>query len=128
MNTVQKARIKMPKFSIKKPALRSKFPWFTTGIILTFSLFYFTILLFNFYPPELKKIETINKEQEEIKKQIIFWQQTTNSFPGYRDSYIKLAILNWKLFRDFDSQKFLEQALQIDPNNEVINKLLKELR
>lgn len=67
-------------------------------------------------------------EPERVKKEILKWQEISENFPGYRDSYLKLAILNWKIYRDFDSKKFLEKALELDPNNEtarLINQVTK---
>lgn len=69
---------------------------------------------------EAKKIS----EEKAIKTQIINWQRVTNDWPNYRDGDIKLAILNWRLYRVFDAKKFLGSALKIDPNNELARKLL----
>lgn len=78
--------------------------------------------------PLLTYIDQIKSQPEEIKKQIIFWETVSQELPNYRDAYIKLAILNWKIYRLFDAQKFLARALQIDPNNEVSLKLLSEFK
>ena len=73
--------------------------------------------------PELLIIKNLEAQPEEIKTQIIFWQKIADEFPNYRDANIKLAILNWKISRLFDAQKFLNKALEIDPNFEVIKQL-----
>lgn len=70
------------------------------------------------------KIQQIENQPEEIKKEIISLQKLTEQYPNYRDAYFKLAILNWKLYRPFDSKKYLDKALEIDPNNEVAKKLI----
>ncbi len=55
-------------------------------------------------------------EPSQIKNQIIYWQKLVDQVPTYRDGYIKLFVLNSKLYRDFDAKKFLEKVLSLDPN------------
>lgn len=69
------------------------------------------------------RIQEIRAEPDKIKAEILLWQKLTGEFPSFRDAYIKLAILNYKINRLFDAKKFLDQALAIDPNNEVAKKL-----
>ena len=68
------------------------------------------------------KIQEIENQPAEIEKEIVYLQKIAEQFSNYRDIYLKLAILNWKLYRPFDFQKYLEKALEIDPNNEVIKR------
>ncbi len=78
--------------------------------------------------PDINKIGEIKLQPEKIKEEIVFWQKVVEEFPNYRDAYLKLAILNYKINRLFDAQKFLDKALSIDPNSEVANKFLKFLK
>ena len=64
-------------------------------------------------------------EPDKIKKQILYWQKLAEEIPGYRDAYIQLSLLNKRLYRDFDARKFLEKALEIDPNNSTVLTLSK---
>lgn len=70
----------------------------------------------------INSIETIENQPEEIEKEIIKMQKLAEQYPKYRDVYLKLAILNWKLYRHFDFKKYLDKALELDPNNEAIKK------
>jgi len=74
-------------------------------------------------PSLIKKFQGINKQPEVVKTEIINLQNVIAQFPAYRDAYIKLAILNWKLYRPFIAEKYLQNVLEIDPNNEVARKL-----
>lgn len=86
------------------------------------SLIFLAVLILNFVWPAEKILGiSQSQEREEIQKEILLWQKTVEDFPGYRDAYLKLAILNWKLNRNFETQKLLNQALEIDPNNELLN-------
>lgn len=71
---------------------------------------------------------TIEDRGEAIKKEIVYWQKVTDAFPYFRDAYIKLAVLNFRVDRLLDARKYLEMALEIDPNNEVTKELLKKLK
>lgn len=71
----------------------------------------------------LQKIQEVKNQPEEVRREILKLQKIVEQFPSYRDAYIKLAILNWKLYRPFDAQKYLEKALEIDPNNQVAKDL-----
>ncbi|MBI4099396.1 tetratricopeptide repeat protein [Candidatus Microgenomates bacterium] len=73
--------------------------------------------------PLLSQIEKVKTQPEKIQEAILFWQKVTDQFPNYRDAYLKLAILSRQLNRTFDAQKFLNKALEIDPNSEVAKKL-----
>lgn len=68
-------------------------------------------------------IQNLRTQPEKIKEQIIFWEKVVAQFPNYRDAHLKLAILNYKINRLFDAKKYLDKALDIDPNNETAKKL-----
>lgn len=70
---------------------------------------------------QLKKIAVLKNEPARIQALVLLWQDRTNKNPNYRDGYLKLAILNWKLYRPFDSLKFLSLARSVDPNNNKLN-------
>lgn len=69
-------------------------------------------------------IKNIKAEPGKIKEEIVFWQKVVEEFPNYRDGYLKLAILNYKINRLFDAQKFLNKSLKIDPNSEDAKKIV----
>lgn len=77
---------------------------------------------------EREKIREVKELPKKVRNEVLFWQKITEEMPGYRDAYIKLAILSWKIHRDFDAKKYLSKALEIDPNNESALKFLKELK
>lgn len=79
-------------------------------------------------PDLLQQVQEIKKQPEEVKKEVVSLQKIVDQFPNYRDAYIKLAILNWKLYRPFDTQKYLEKALEVDPNSEVASKMLETVK
>lgn len=74
----------------------------------------------------LAKLQSVQSQPEQIKNNILTLQKISDQLPAFRDIYIQLAILNWKIYRPFVAQKYLQRALEIDPNNEVTKKLLSE--
>lgn len=76
----------------------------------------------------LQQIQEIKNQPEEIRKKIFNLQKIVDQLPNYRDAYIELAILHWQLYRPFDARKYLEKALEIDPNNGVANKILEVVK
>jgi hypothetical protein len=74
----------------------------------------------------LKKSKTLEGQETLVSEEINNWGRLINSFPSYRDGYIKLAILSWKTNRLFETKKYLEKALTLDPNFEVANIILQE--
>ena len=58
----------------------------------------------------------LGKERENIENQIKFWELVNKKYPGYRDSYFQLALLEYQL-KDFNkSREYLKEALRLDPN------------
>lgn len=76
----------------------------------------------------LTKIENEKYIPTEIRAEIKLWQELDRSYPNSRDINLKLAFLNWKIYRAFEAKKHLEIALSRDPNNEALKKLSLRLR
>lgn len=64
-----------------------------------------------------QKIEDRQTQPEKIKSDIMALQKTADDLPNYRDVYLKLSILNWKIYRLFDAKKYVDKSLGLDPNN-----------
>lgn len=58
-----------------------------------------------------------------LADQIIFWQEQIAAKPDFRDAYLQLVVLHWRLGRDFEADKFLKIALTLDPNHKEALKL-----
>lgn len=58
----------------------------------------------------------LSEKRENIKTQIKFWQSVNQKYPGFRDSYFELALLEYQL-KDFNkSRVYLKEVLRLDPN------------
>ena len=57
-------------------------------------------------------------DPKDIKKLINFWEKIVAEKPNYRDGYLQLAILNYKIWQNEKAKENLKKALIIDPNFE----------
>ena len=62
-------------------------------------------------------------DPEDIKELIKAWEKIIEDKPLYRDAYLQLAILNYKIKEVQKAKDNLNKALEIDPNFELTKKL-----
>ncbi len=91
-------------------------------LVLTFLNFYLLIP-----DREKERQNAANKiETERVLAEIQKYEEMVEQKPGYRDAYLKLAILNWKIYQDETAKTYLNLAQGIDPNEEKV-KLVRKL-
>lgn len=76
---------------------------------------------------DIDQKQKIDKERQEIVKQLQFWQSVVAKYKDYRDAYFQLAILDYRLGDISTSKFYLKKALDIDPNFEKGRELEKIL-
>jgi len=64
-------------------------------------------------------------DPQDIKKLIVFWEKIIQEKPNYRDGYLQLAALNYKIWQNEKAKEYLKQALIIDPNFEAAKEMEK---
>lgn len=65
---------------------------------------------------------------EEIKKDINKWEGFVLENPTYRDGYLQLTLLYFKLGEKEKAQEKLQKAIDLDPNNEEIRGIGKQIK
>lgn len=55
-------------------------------------------------------------DPQDIQKLIVLWEEIVREKKDYRDGYLQLAILNYKIRQNEKAKEFLNQALIVDPN------------
>lgn len=63
-----------------------------------------------------------------VQDNIKFWSSISQKNPSFRDALVKSAILNWKIYRPFETTKLLTKALALDPNNKFLRDLSSKLK
>lgn len=99
-------------------------PLVMAGFFLSFLLLLAFNLYYSYYLSVKRNEAEINRKQiEQIRRQIASWENIIKEFPGYRDAYLQLAILNFKISNHNEAKKYLLEALKIDPNNPTAKQL-----
>lgn len=62
------------------------------------------------------------QEEKKIEEQYVFWQSVASTRPDYRDAFITLASLSYKMGKLEEARSWLDRAGAIDPNSPVIQK------
>lgn len=75
----------------------------------------------------LKEGESLINQPEAIKKKIDYWETVLKTKPNFRDVYLRLSLLYYQLYEDEKAKQTWEKAFYLDPNNEVVREVGKEL-
>jgi len=67
-------------------------------------------------------------DPKDIKKLITRWEEILEKYPDYRDGYLQLAYLYYKIYQDEKAKENLSRALDFDPNFPPAQELKKLLR
>jgi tetratricopeptide (TPR) repeat protein len=75
------------------------------------------ILIFGFsMVKNLKAYNVLSSEREKISTQIKTWESIVSKFKGYKDGYLQLAVLEYRLGEHEKAKKYVNQALYLDSN------------
>lgn len=76
---------------------------------------------------EIKKLlqQKLYTNPKDIKKLIKEWEKVLTAYPDYRDGWIHLAILNYKISNLLKAKEAIHQALNLDPNYQISQNLKK---
>lgn len=69
----------------------------------------------------------LHSDPEDIKKLIAAWEEIVAEKPGYRDGYLQLAYLHYKIYENEKAKEYLEKAIELDPNYKLARELEKTL-
>lgn len=69
---------------------------------------------------QILQVDFLQQAPLKIKQEINSWEALSLNYPHFRDADLKLALLNWKIYRPFETKKYLDKAIAEDPNNEVV--------
>lgn len=78
----------------------------------------------------LTELWQIKRESDpkDIKYLIDQWGKIIAQRPDYRDGYLQLALLNYKIYEDEKAKQYLGEALDLDPNFEPAKALGKNIQ
>lgn len=64
----------------------------------------------------LKNVRSINSQREKMQSDINFWTSVANKYPGFKDAYFRVAVLEYNLGDFKKAEAFNSEALVLDPN------------
>jgi len=68
------------------------------------------------------------KKPEEVEKLITEWEDIISEKLDYRDGYLQLTLLHYRLYENEKAKEYLQKALELDPNFEPTRELEKFLQ
>ena len=102
-----------------------------TSIIQTKKVLFFLLLILLFlsvFWPK-RNIAQEWQEKKETEEKVKKWEAVLRKYPRFRDIYLRLAILNWKIYHYKKANQYLQKAKQLDPNfkkTKEVQKIIQE--
>lgn len=90
---------------------------FWVSVVSTVLLVLVSYIAFNTYI-KFNELQKLTKERERIILEINHWEKVVADYKDYRDAYFRLAVLEYQLGESEKSKKYLDKALELDPNFE----------
>lgn len=95
---------------VSKPAL----------VIIVFAIMCCSLLLQSQQHSQIQRVLAARTERDaEIQRLIVlksYWQSVVADSPTFRDGYVQLAYVDWKLGNAYHAQLWMKKALEVDPN------------
>lgn len=84
-----------------------------------FTFVFFAFLLFMGIDIRQKTIiaNNLDLERQQIIRDIKKWENIVRDYEDYRDGYLQLALLEYKLGNSEKAKRYLEVVFEIDPNS-----------
>ena len=101
--------------------------WFLIGLVSGILLAGIIIIAGNIQA-NIEERKNLEQKREKIKKEITYWQENARKYPGYRDAYFQLALLEYQLGDAQSAQNYINKVEAIDPNFQEVYKLEKVLK
>lgn len=64
----------------------------------------------------VQAVQTLDQQRNALLDEKTYWEQVVAKHEGYRDAYFKLAVISYQLGEREQMHKYLDKALEIDPN------------
>lgn len=97
-----------------------------TILLRIFELFLLILLILSVFWPK-RDIIWEWQEKKRIEGEIVKWEKILEKYPGYRDVYLRLTVLNWQIKNDEKAKECLQKAKYLDPNFEKTKEIEKKM-
>lgn len=69
-----------------------------------------------------------DREAQDLEANYTYWKAVVGDYPSYRDAYLILAAISYRLGHTSEASEYLAKASSLDPNHPLLNNLLELLR
>lgn len=69
-----------------------------------------------------------DREAQDLEANYAHWKAVVGNYPSYRDAYLILAAISYRLGLMSEASEYLAKASSLDPNHPLLNNLLELLR
>jgi tetratricopeptide (TPR) repeat protein len=117
-------------FRLSNQAKLKKFALILSGILVFWIILVLSIGIIIFgvnFVKNYNVFQKLSEKRQNLSSQISFWQSVSQKYPGYKDAYFQIAILEYQLGDLQSSEINNQKALILDPNFENAIKLEKIL-
>ena len=87
------------------------FVGFFSGVMLT-GIILQGVFLYN----NVQKLQTLELKRSALEDQVQILSNLTKSYPAYRDLYLEIAVLEYRLGNTTLAKAYADQSLSVDPN------------
>ena len=117
-----KEKKEKPQFPRISRIIPEKYIFFLT--IVTSVVVFFIAVLFlagivflgNRIYTNYKNLRKTEIQRQNLQSQINFWQSVADKYSGYKDSYFRIAVLEYRLGNFSEAKNYNQKALLLDPN------------
>ncbi len=99
------------------------FVGFFSGVMLTG-----IILQSVFVVNNMNKLQTLQTKRTALENQVLILSNYAKTHSSYRDLYLELATLEYRLGNTTEARAYLQRAMVVDPNSEAVKNLAAKLQ
>jgi tetratricopeptide (TPR) repeat protein len=115
----------------------------TEDVISVRTLFYFKLIMICFvsgvlmlqimreaaaFPKNLAEARIVQENRQKVALEIAHWKKVADQYIGYRDIYYRIAFLEYSQGNFVEAKKYVQKALDVDPNfdaGRVLGEMIK---
>lgn len=100
--------------------------WFLFGVVLGILIVAIALISWNIQS-NMQEKKQLEQNRAKIQGEVNYWREMVNKYPGNRDAYFQLALLEYQLGDTQASSTYVTKVKLLDPNFQEAYKLEKVL-
>lgn len=100
--------------------------WFLFGVVIGILIVAIVLISWNIQS-NMQEKRQLDQNRAKIQGEVNYWREMVNKYPGNRDAYFQLALLEYQLGDTQASSTYINKVKLLDPNFQEAYKLEKVL-